>query len=516
MITGLSLRPLPDSDQRLDAIFHAFHDLLFILDSDGTILDYKTGDASHLFVTPDKFLLQKMQDVLPPEVGRKIEDALSRLHAGSQMVFIEYFLHTPHGKCWYEARLVPLSNGQNIMLVRDITKYTQSEEKIKRHYGQLAALRSIDLAITSDLDLTPTLSVILEHVRAQLNIDAASILLFEPNTQHLEFAAGIGFNTEALQHTRLRVGEEYAGKAVLDRRVFHIPNLKSRHTAFLRSPLFAHENFVAYFAVPLMAKGQVVGVLEIFHRALLEADQDWLNYMDTLAGQAAIAIDNARLVKKLQSSNQELSLAYDKTIEGWSRAINLRDRETEEHSRRVTDLTCKLAIQMGIKQPELTHICHGAILHDIGKVAIPDNILLKPGPLNDEEWLTMRRHPMIAVTLLSSIEHLVPALDIPRSHHEKWNGTGYPDKLAGENIPLAARLFAIVDVYDALTSDRPYRPAWTQAETMKYIKAQSGTHFDPQVVLAFLEMIKCQNENRFTAYVYGGKGDTTHSKFLGS
>lgn len=497
MITGLSLQLLPDSDQMLDAIFQTFNDLLFILDSDGTILDYKAGDTSHLYTSPENFLRRKMQDVLPPEAGRKIADALRKHRAGKHRAgnntsFMEYFLHTPSGNCWYESRLVSLSNGQNIMLVRDITKYKQSEEKTKRQFGQLAALRSIDLAITSHLDLTPTLSVILDHVQSQLNIDAASILLLDPHTQILEFAAGAGFKTSALQHTRLRVGEEYAGKAVLKRKVFHIPNLKSRQTAFLRSPFLAQENFIAYYAVPLITKGQVVGVLEIFHRALLNADEDWLNYMDMLAGQAAIAIDNSRLFKNLQLSNIKLTLAYDKTIEGWSRALDLRDKETEGHSRRVTELTYKLAAKMGIKQPELTHICRGAMLHDIGKVAIPDKVLLKPGPLNAEEWITMRRHPLIAVELLISIDHLAPALDIPRSHHEKWNGMGYPNQLAGEDIPLAARIFAIVDVYDALTSDRPYRSAWSRTETMSYIKEQAGRRFDPQIVPAFLEMMNGQ------------------------
>ena len=489
MIAELSLQNLPDSNQRLDAIFHAFNDLLFILDSDGTILDYKAGDMSHFYDSPEKFLQLKMQYVLPPEVGGKIMDVLSKLRAGSKVGLIEYFLHTPAGKRWYESRLVPFSNGQSIMLVRDITKHKTSELKIKRQFDQLAALRSIDLAITSDLDLAPTLSVILGHVRAQLNIDAASILLFDPHTQLLEFAAGAGFKTSALQHTRLRVGEEFAGKAVLERKVIHISNLQSHQTGFLRSPFLAQENFIAYYALPLIAKGQVVGVLEVFHRALLDADEDWLNYMDMLAGQAAIAIDYSMIFKNLQLSNIELTHAYDKTIEGWSRALDLRDKETEGHSRRVTEMAFNLASQMGITQPELIHICRGAMLHDIGKVAIPDNILLKPGPLNDEEWITMRRHPLIAVELLTSIDHLVPALDIPRSHHEKWNGTGYPDHLAGEDIPLAARLFALVDVYDALTSDRPYRNAWSRTETMKYISEQSGTHFDPHVVPAFIEMM---------------------------
>ena len=489
MITGLSLQNLPSADQRLDALFWAFNDLLFVLDSSGTILDYKSGDAKPLHISSGNILHRRIQDVLPPEVGRKISDSIGKLRAGSKVSYVEYFLYTPAGKAWYESRLVSLSNEQSIMFVRDITRYKQSEEKIKNQLNQLAALRSIDMAITSGLDLNSTLSLILDHVQAQLNIDAASILLLDPHTKLLEFAAGAGFTTSALQHTSLRIGEAYAGKAVLEQRTLHIPDLRSHQTSFLRSPFISQENFVSYYAVPLVAKGQAVGVLEIFHRTEINADHDWLNLMETLAGQAAIAIDNAMLFKNLQLSNSELTLAYDKTIEGWSRALDLRDRETEGHSRRVTEMTFKLASQMGIEQPELIHICRGAMLHDIGKVAIPDDILLKPGPLNDKEWTTMRRHPLIAVELLTSIEHLAPALDIPRSHHEKWNGMGYPDHLAGEDIPLAARLFAVVDVYDALTSDRPYRSAWSQTDTMKYIIDQSGTHFDPHIVPAFVEMM---------------------------
>ena len=375
------------------------------------------------------------------------------------------------------------------MFVRDITKFKRSELKIKRQLDQLAALRSIDLAITSGLDLHPTLTLILDQVRKQLHIDAACILLLNQKTHFLEFAAGSGFRTSALQHTRLKIGEENAGKTALERKVFHVPNLNTQVTGFLRSPLLRQESFIAYYAVPLIAKGQVLGVLEIFHRALLETDYEWQNLMEMLAGQAAIAIDNAVMFTHLELSNNELTLAYDKTIEGWSRALDLRDKETEGHSRRVTEMTYKLANQMGIKEPELAHMCRGAMLHDIGKVAIPDNILLKPGPLNDDEWITMRRHPLIAVELLTSIDHLAPAMDIPRSHHEKWNGMGYPDSLSGEDIPLAARLFAVVDVYDALTSDRPYRRAWSQADAMKFISDQAGTHFDPKVVPIFVDMM---------------------------
>ena len=489
MITEFLLQNLPDSGQRLEAMFQAFDDLMFVLDNDGTILDYKAGNGAQLQIAPEKFVNLKLQDIVPPAVGQKFEDVLRNPHIKDELVLFEYMVPASTGDKWFEARLIPFASRQIIVFVRNITKHKKSEIKIKRQLDQLAALRTIDLAINSGLDLNLTLSVILDHVRLQLNIDAASILLLNPRTQLLEYAAGSGFSTPTLQHTRLKMGEGYAGRAVLERRVLHVANLQSRQTDFLRAPYFTKENFIAYYAVPLASKGRPLGVLEIFHRAVLAADQEWLNFMDTLAGQAAIAIDSAIMFKDVQWSNAELRMAYDKTIEGWSRALDLRDKETEDHTQRVTEMTIQLARRLGIPDAELVHIRRGAILHDIGKVSISDSILLKAGGLTEEEWTIMRRHPLIAVELLSPISYLAPALHIPRSHHEKWDGTGYPDGLAGEQIPLAARIFTLADVYDALMSDRPYRKAWSKADTLEYIRAQAGSHFDPQTVPAFLEMV---------------------------
>ncbi|HEX2991347.1 MAG TPA: HD domain-containing phosphohydrolase, partial [Anaerolineales bacterium] len=159
-------------------------------------------------------------------------------------------------------------------------------------------------------------------------------------------------------------------------------------------------------------------------------------------------------------------------------------------TRRVTEITLKLASALGVAETDMIHIRRGAILHDIGKVAIPDQILFKRGPLGDEEWQIMRQHPEIAVQLLSPVSYLAPALDIPHWHHEKWDGTGYPDKLDGERIPFFARLFAFADVYDALTSDRPYRPAWRKQEALQYINEQSGHHFDPRITPTFMELVR--------------------------
>jgi putative two-component system response regulator len=194
--------------------------------------------------------------------------------------------------------------------------------------------------------------------------------------------------------------------------------------------------------------------------------------------------------EKLQNANKRLSDAYEATIEGWSHAMDLRDRETEGHSRRVTELSLKLARAMGMSDEKLIHMRHGALLHDMGKIGIPDAILHKNDNLTDEEWAIMRTHPVLAFTMLNSIEYLREALEIPYFHHEKWDGTGYPQGLKGEQIPLAARIFAVADVWDALTSNRPYRPAWSREEALRYICEQSGKHFDPQVVELFFKVIE--------------------------
>jgi putative nucleotidyltransferase with HDIG domain len=217
---------------------------------------------------------------------------------------------------------------------------------------------------------------------------------------------------------------------------------------------------------------------------------EWENFLNTLSGQAAIALENMDLFERLQRSNIELSLAYNETIEGWSAALDLRDKETEGHTQRVTEMTLRLAASMGIQDTMLLHIRRGALLHDIGKMGIPDYILLKTEELTAEEAEIMRKHPLYAYELLSKIAYLKPALDIPYCHHERWNGSGYPRGLKGEQIPLAARIFSVVDVWDALTSDRPYRKGWSQKKALSYIRQNAGKLFDPKVVEAFLNLFE--------------------------
>jgi HD-GYP domain-containing protein (c-di-GMP phosphodiesterase class II) len=256
------------------------------------------------------------------------------------------------------------------------------------------------------------------------------------------------------------------------------------------------EGLLSQTVTPLIARGQVLGVLEVFHRNPFTPNDDWVDFFEALAAQTAIALENASLFDNLQRSNIELSLAYDATIEGWSRALDLRDKETEGHTRRVAEMTVQLARVMSIQEDEIVHIRRGALLHDIGKMGVPDSILHKPKKLTDEEWKVMQKHPQYAFEMLAPIAYLRSALDIPGCHHEKWDGTGYPRGLKGELIPQAARIFAVIDVWDALRSNRPYRAAWPEDKVRKYIRAESGFHFDPKVVNVFLRMLVLGDQDR--------------------
>jgi response regulator RpfG family c-di-GMP phosphodiesterase len=389
----------------------------------------------------------------------------------------------------------------NRALGEEIAERNQAERQIRqlfeasqRHLKQMEALHSIDLAINSSLDLRTTLNVLLKHVESLLGVDAADILLFSQGLQQFQFSASRGFQTIAVEQATVRLGASLAGQAALGRKTIVIERDLAARVDPGFSTIYKTEGFVEYAGTPLIAKGQIKGVLEVYRRTHHKPEPEWLHLLDTLAGQAAIAIDNAQLFDSLQQSNIELSLAYDATIAGWSRAMDLRDKETEGHTQRVTDLTLKLATAMHIPQSQMRYIRYGGLLHDIGKMGVPDNILLKADGLTDEEWEKMRQHPVFAYEMLSSIRYLQPALDIPYFHHEKWDGSGYPRGLKGNEIPMAARIFAVADVWDAITSDRPYRKGWSKEEALDYIKAQSGKYFDPQVVDKFLELIA--NEQR--------------------
>lgn len=362
-------------------------------------------------------------------------------------------------------------------------------EDSRRQLSQMQTLRSIDQAILSSLDLNSMAAVILKETAKHIHVDALALLVLDPKTQTLDFVDGYGFRSDTLRYSHLKIGESFAGQVALEKRVVHVGDLQKDPKNFSRAAHFKEEGFLMYLGTPLIARSQVRGVLEIFQRRHFEPDEDWFTLLETLANQIAIAIDNSLLVRFLQDSNLELNTAYDATIEGLSRALELRDRETEGHTRRVAKMTADLARRMGYPEADMPQLQQGALLHDIGKMGIPDSILLKKEALTTEDWEIMRQHPLFAYRLLSQVEYLKRAIDIPLYHHERWDGTGYPYGLKGEQIPIAARIFSVIDVYDALISDRPYRKAWSKDKALLYIQSQSGIFFDPAILPVFKQMI---------------------------
>lgn len=384
-----------------------------------------------------------------------------------------------------DERMVTTLGAQAAIAIENARLFKQTQRRLE----QVSVLHQIDVVISSSADFHSTLKFVLEHILVQLNVDAAQVLLLDQSTMMLGYADGAGFPAYRQPEAPMPLQKSRAGQAILERRPLFIPNL----TEYLKGGpdlMFSPgKKFRTYACVPLVAKGEIKGVLEVFSCDLFTLSDEWMEFFQVLASQTAIAIDNSLMFEDLQRSHLELSLAYDATIEGWSRALDLRDKETEGHTQRVTTLSVRLAARLGLSDAEIVHLRRGGLLHDIGKMGVTDSILNKPGPLTPEEFEIMRQHPGYAYDMLMPISYLRPALDIPYSHHEKWDGTGYPLGLKGEQIPLVARIFAVSDVFDALTSDRPYRKAWSVKKTLDYIHGQSGRHFDPKVVEAFLAMI---------------------------
>ncbi|AMV73782.1 hypothetical protein JCM30471_22010 [Desulfuromonas carbonis] len=374
-----------------------------------------------------------------------------------------------------------------VVILTDISEIKDAEEKIRQHVEHLTALVEIDRAINFSFDLNLSLATLLTHVIVQLGVDAADVLIANPVTQVLDYVAGCGFHTGHSEQTHQLLGTGYAGTAALERCIVDIPDLDKEQDSYLRNRRLAGEGFTSYHGVPLIAKGKVLGVLEVFHRSREVRNGEWLDFLQALASQAAIAIDNVTLFDKLHRSNSELLQAYDATIEGWARAMELRDNETQGHTLRVAELTVQLARLFGLSEEDLVQVRRGALLHDIGKMGIPDEILLKRDTLTAAQWRVMKKHPVFAYEMLLPIRFLRPALDIPYAHHEKWDGSGYPLGLQGEQIPLVARIFAVADVWDALRSDRSYRASWPEEKVRKHLQFLAGTHFDPHVVSVCLD-----------------------------
>ncbi len=484
---------LAASEKRFRALIEHSADAITLMDADGKI-GYGSPQAAKIAgVTVEELVGKNVFELVHPDDLNSVREVFSEIRVGTDLsVPFQIRFQHPNGDWrWIEGVVTNLLTepivGAVLANYRDITDRKQDETKIQEQMSRLASLHEIDIAINGSFDLRIMLDAVLKQTISRLNVDAADILLLNPYTQVLEYAVGRGFKTANIERSRLRLGEGHAGRAALERRTIVFDGINETGFGHVRTALFSEEKFVAHYCVPLTAKGQVKGVLELFHRSRLNAEGDWLEFMETLATQASIALDNANMFENLQRSHSELALAYDATIEGWARALDLRERGNEGHSRRVAEETVRLGRAEGMSEEELIHLRRGAFLHDIGMMCIPEMILKSTEP-SEAEMNLMRQHPVFGFELLSPIRFLSRAADIPYCHHEKWDGTGFPRGLKGSGIPLPARLFAVVDVWDELQYGSPHRDALPNSKALEYICSESGKHFDPHAVDVFVRL----------------------------
>jgi|GEM_PF-2406350 len=409
------------------------------------------------------------------------------LQQPGKSVTVEYRLRHKDGHyIWVETIATNMLEDPN---VQAIVLNSRNISDRKQHEKELSAIVAISAALRTAPTREDIFGVLIQQLIQLISCDAITIETIDEDSGEVVTQAAHGL-WAGLQGTSQATAMGFNALIAETHQPYYSANLDlDSHGAY---PPEAREGIHSTMGVPLIAQQKLIGFLWCGSaHSMIETDMRLLLAVGDIA---ANAIQRAILHEKTRKSAIELAVAYEATLEGWAHALELRDQETEGHARRVVERTVYLALCLGVPGEDLIDIRRGALLHDIGKMGVPDTILLKPGTLNEREWETMRRHPEFAKAMLRRIEFLRSALDIPYCHHEKWDGSGYPQGLKGEEIPLAARIFAVVDVWDALTTNRPYRSAWSFEQAKAYMLEQSGKHFDPHVLDVFLTSVLKEEE----------------------
>jgi PAS domain S-box-containing protein/putative nucleotidyltransferase with HDIG domain len=428
-----------------------------------------------------ELLQKKPTDFIDPLLPKnEIEKLTARLMGESLPDRLEFNITTHYG----EKRVIDLNltsirfeNKDAIMgTAIDITTRKQREH-------ELEVIAQMSEALRISINQADVLETSISKISDILKIDGAFIALGNEQSSQVEMKIASGI-WKSLEGTVLPIYQGLSGHIITTSEPYI--NHHPQNDPYITRPDLAVQ-MKSIAGVPLLAAGRTVGVLVIGSKQHLSEND--LRLLKAMGDFTASALHRADLFEQSSLQAKELEQAYNSTLEGWALALELRDKETQGHSVRIANLTLKLAKRMGIPEAEMENIRRGALLHDIGKLGVPDTILLKHSTLTPSEWAIMQKHPAYAFEMLSQLKDFKDSIDIPYCHHEWWDGSGYPRGLEGENIPLAARIFCIVDVWDALTSDRPYRQAWEKQEALAHIINQAGTHFDPRIVNEFIKMI---------------------------
>ena len=478
-------------EQERNRLFNHALDLMCIADNGGHFIEINPAWEDALGWTKEELLAKPYMDFVHPEDREATNNAEVRLQNDKPVISFENrYLCKDGSYKWISWNFYPLvEEGLIFAVARDVTEQKVSRQKIEQQVNRLSALAEIDNAITSNYDLSITLNVIIDHVISQLGVDAAAIYSYDPLLNTLNCEVHKGFRFPVLQGISYRLGEDLSGQVALEKRLQLVVDLSQQAGSFRKTNLLSLEKFASYAGIPLLAKGQIKGMLEVYMRSRFEPSEDWLSYFETLGRQSSIAMDNNELFDNMQRSNMELLVGFDHTVEGWARSVEHKLGEPPGHTRQLAELAVGLAESIEIEYTRLAHIRRGALLHDIGMLSIPHRIVRKKSSLSEKDLKVLHEHPQIAHDILHPIDFLRPALDIPYAHHERWDGSGYPRGLQGKQIPIAARIFSLVDVWDALRSERPHRKAWRDEEVNAYLKDQSGKQFEPRLVEIFSDFI---------------------------
>ncbi len=467
-------------------IFDALLDGCVIFSKDLTITYMNHSACMHARGTLEQYKNKPWAESAPNVEKTNLYRAVCECFKTRETKSIENQYFYPDGTySWFSQKLY-YSKEEVVVLSSDITALKQLELEQKKYIKRIEALRDIDLSIINMNDITITLETIAKRVISVLEVDAATLILFDVNG-HPEYFVGEGLEQRALDKDNLLLDQGYLyrvaqnDETIIDNNILENKNLLGQKT------LTQIEQFSSYVATPLRAMDRTIGIIELLSKKSLTVDSTWISCIETFSEQVGLAIKYSRMLKEINNKNIALELSYDKTIEGWSKALELKDNETKGHTVRVADLAERLGRRAGFSESRVKYVRWGALLHDIGKIGVPDSILNKPGALTLEERAVMMKHPVFAKELLDQIDYLKPCIDIPYCHHERFDGLGYPQGLAGDKIPLEARLFSVIDVWDALSSDRPYRKAWDREQIVPYLLSMKGKQFDPYVVDLFLE-----------------------------
>lgn len=476
----LAEEALRNSEKRYRTLFDNAGDAIFVHDSRGQLLDTNRLACERLGYSQDELLSMNLTNIDSPEYAELFPERMKQLLERGHHIF-----ETAHVA--KDGSIIPIELSTSIIehggkpsilgIARDISDR-------KRHQREQETFVTVATALRSARTRVEMIPIILHQTQDLLQASGAALSMLDPHRGDTVCELAVG-SAASMSGKRTPAGEGVAGQIIKSGKPYQTNNAKRDGFTAEVSPISDSQ---ACAGVPLIAKEETIGALVISRSS--EMSETDIRMLSAIGEIAANAIHRSTLFEDLERSNIELETAYNTTLEGWAYALELRDQETEGHTRRVTDMTLQLAKIIGVEADMLEHVWRGALLHDIGKMGIPDSILLKPGALTGTEWEVMRQHPVYAFNMLAPIPFLRPALDIPYCHHEKWDGTGYPRGLNGMDIPLTAQIFAVVDVWDALLSDRPYRLAWSLEKTRRYISEQSSVHFAPSIVKAFWELLK--------------------------